>query len=65
MDYTSLTQPLVFNSGDQQMCVDIEILDDAANEPQPETFFVNLISLSGEQLSNSQAVVTILSNDEG
>ena len=44
------------------MCADVAIMDDDLVE-QPETFLVNLQSLSGDPLSNSQAVVTILSND--
>ena len=64
VDYISTTQTLVFNSGDPEMCVDIVIVDDDLSE-QPETFSINLQSLSGEPLSNSMAGVTILSNDEG
>ena len=47
------------------MCVEIDITDDAVPEPTPETFFVNLQSLSGEPVGASQAIVTIFSNDEG
>lgn len=63
-DYTSLNQTLVFNSGQQQMCVDIGILDDSLTEP-PELFFVNLESLTGEEIFGSPAEVVIFDNDGG
>lgn len=61
-DYTGLTSTLVFDSGVQQRCVDIAIIDDPAVEP-PEIFFVDLTSLTGEPISNTPAIVTILSED--
>ena len=63
-DYTSLNQTLVFNSGQQQMCVIIGILDDSFTEPQ-ELFLVNLESLTGEEIFVSPAGVFIFDNDGG
>ena len=64
MDYNSSNQTLVFNTGVQQRCVDIDINDDMDIE-LTEVFSVNLLSVTGEGILNSPAQVTILDNDEG
>ena len=64
IDYRSLTQTLEFNSGDTEMCADIDILDDSEVE-MTEVFTVNLQSITGEGIINAPAFVDILDSDEG
>lgn len=61
-DYLALNQMLIFNSGDQMMCVEIEIINDLIVEVT-ETFQVGLETVSGEMIGVSRAVVTILDDD--
>ena len=62
-DYINLTEIVTFNSGDVQMCVDIEILDDSEDE-NTEVFFVFLDGITGETVSSPLTIVFILDDDD-
>lgn len=55
---------LTFNSGVNELCVNISIIDDSEVEPE-ENFFVNLTSVSGESILTPVAEVTIVDSEEG
>lgn len=59
-----LTEIVTFNSGDQEVCVPIIILTDDIAE-SAETFFVDLTSITSENIFSTPATVTIQDDDEG
>lgn len=60
-----LTEIVTFNSGDQEVCVPITILTDDIAESAEETFFVDLTSITSENIFSTPATVTIQDDDEG
>lgn len=57
-----LNQTVTFNSGDQQICVNITIINDDIAE-NVETFFVDLTSVTSENIFSATATVNIQDDD--
>ena len=62
-DYTNTSQPVTFSSAPSQMCIPIDITNDAVIE-ETESFAVTLVSDDpAVQLTTQIATVTILDDD--
>ena len=63
-DYTEASGTLTFAAGELRRTVAVEVLDDAADETEEETFTVTLSGASGALLAVAQATGTIADDDE-
>ncbi len=54
---------LTFRPGDMSQTIRVEVLGDLLNEPEQETFFVNLSSAENATIADDQAIGTILNDD--
>jgi hypothetical protein len=61
-DYTATSGTLIFNAGETSKTVIVKVIGDTLAEPN-ETFFLNLISVTGAAIADGQGVGTIIDND--
>ncbi len=62
-DYTATSGTLTFPAGDTSKSFDVAIMDDARDEPD-QTFLVNLAGPSHSLITDPQATITIVDDDE-
>jgi hypothetical protein len=63
-DYTATSGTLTFTPGSTSRVINVPIFGDTAIEPRSESYLVNLSGASNATISDAQAVVTIVDNDD-